>query len=140
MAQTKSIYREEMLERVSSPEQLNDYLRVTNPGIWMVLIGIIVLLAGLIAWSSIGTLETTAPATIVVEDNVAEIAIDTTQPLKAGMSVRVQDQEFEIDYTYEDARGVTLGEAQVDDLQDGRYNGVVVIESVHPIQFLIESR
>lgn len=140
MAQTKSIYREEMLERVSSPEQLNDYLRVTNPGIWMVLIGIIVLLAGLIAWSSIGTLETTAPATIVVQDNIAEIAIDTTQPLKAGMSVRVQDQEFEIDYTYEDARGVTLGEAQVDDLQDGRYNGVVVIESVHPIQFLIESR
>lgn len=140
MAQTKSIYREEMLERVSSPEQLNDYLRVTNPGIWMVLIGIIVLLAGLIAWSSIGTLETTAPATIVVQDNIAEIAIDTTQPLKAGMSVRVQDQEFEIDYTYEDARGVTLGEAQVDNLQDGRYNGVVVIESVHPIQFLIESR
>ena len=40
---------------------------------------------------------------------------------------------------YEDARGMILGEAQVD-LPDGRYDGIVVIESVHPIRFLFESR
>lgn len=139
MAQTQSVYREDVLERISSPEQLTSYLRVTNPGIWMTLVGIIVLLAGLIAWSTIGTLETTAPATIVVEDQIAEISIDTTQQLEAGMTVRVQDDEYTIDYTYQDVRGVTLGEAQMD-LPDGRYNGTVVLEIVHPIQFLLESR
>lgn len=139
MAKTQSVYREDVLERISSPEQLTSYLRVTNPGIWMTLVGIIVLLAGLIAWSTIGTLETTAPATIVVEDQIAEISIDTTQQLEAGMTVRVQDDEYTIDYTYQDVRGVTLGEAQMD-LPDGRYNGTVVLEIVHPIQFLLESR
>ena len=139
VAQTNSIYREEALKRISSPEQLTSYLRVTNPGIWAVLIGVIVLLAGLIAWSTIGTLETTAQATVVVEDHIAEISPDTPQQLKGGMVLRVRDQEYTIDYIYEDARGMILGEAQVD-LPDGRYDGIVVIESVHPIRFLFESR
>lgn len=139
MAQTKQIYREEVMERISSPEQLTSYLRVTNPGIWMVLAGIIMLLAGLIAWSTVGTLETTARATVQVESNVAEVAIEGVQKLEGGMALRVRDQECAIDYVYEDAFGRTLGEAQVS-LPDGRYDGVVVLEQVHPIEFLFESR
>ena len=110
--------------------------RGENP---LICIGVIVLLAGLIAWSTIGTLETTAQATVVVEDHIAEISPDTPQQLKGGMVLRVRDQEYTIDYIYEDARGMILGEAQVD-LPDGRYDGIVVIESVHPIRFLFESR
>ena len=34
----KSIFRQKALDRINSPEQLTDYLRVTNPGIWLVLI------------------------------------------------------------------------------------------------------
>ena len=29
----QKIFREKTIERISSPEQLTDYLRVTNPGI-----------------------------------------------------------------------------------------------------------
>ena len=36
------LFREKSLEAVESPEALNDYLRVTSPGIWMVL--------GLLSW------------------------------------------------------------------------------------------
>ena len=28
------LFREKNLERLESPEQLNDYLRVTSPGVW----------------------------------------------------------------------------------------------------------
>lgn len=139
MAQTKPIYREEVLERISSPEQLTSYLRVTNPGVWMVLIGVIMLLVGLIAWSTVGTLETTAPATIMVEDNLAHVAFESAEPIEGGVSVRVHDQEYAIDYVSQDVSGMTAGEAKVD-LPDGRYSGVVVLERVHPIQFLLESR
>ena len=139
MAQAKQIYRKEVLEKISSPEHLTSYLRVTNPGIWMVLIGVIVLLAGLIAWSTVGTLETTAHATVVVENSLAEVALDSGQPLEGGMSLRIHDQEYTIDYIYEDAVGRVLGESQVD-LPDGRYDGTVVTESIHPIAFLFESR
>ena len=59
----QTVFRQKTLERISSPEQLTDYLRVTNPGIWAVLAAVILLLAGLFAWSTVGTLETTADAT-----------------------------------------------------------------------------
>ena len=40
------IFRKKSLDRISSPEQLNDYIRVANPGIWMILAAVIILLAG----------------------------------------------------------------------------------------------
>ena len=43
--QKKQIFRKKTLERISSPEQLTDYLHVTNPGIW-VLFAVIILLLG----------------------------------------------------------------------------------------------
>lgn len=42
----KQIFRKKSVERVSSPEQLSDYIRVSNPSVWMTLAAIIVLLAG----------------------------------------------------------------------------------------------
>ena len=53
-----SIFRQKSMDRVSSPEQLNDYIKVTNPGIWVVLAAVIVLLLGFIVWGAVGTLET----------------------------------------------------------------------------------
>ena len=38
----KSVFRKQTLDRISSPEQLTDYLRVTNPGIWVVLAAVII--------------------------------------------------------------------------------------------------
>ena len=55
--QKKSIFREKSIRRVSSPEQLNDYIRVTTPSVWLVLIAIVVLLVGILAWSVFGTVE-----------------------------------------------------------------------------------
>ena len=31
----REIFREKSLERVESPEQLNDYIRVASPGVWL---------------------------------------------------------------------------------------------------------
>ena len=41
-----TLFRQKTLDRISSPEKLTDYLRVTNPGIWIFLAAVIVLLAG----------------------------------------------------------------------------------------------
>lgn len=40
----KDLYRKSTLEKFSSPEQLDRYLRVTSPGIWTVLLAVILLL------------------------------------------------------------------------------------------------
>ena len=36
------LFRKNSLERVSSPEQLNDYVKVSSPGIWIILAAVIV--------------------------------------------------------------------------------------------------
>ena len=51
------IFREKSLERVSSPEELNDYIRVTTPSVWIVLAATVVLLVGMLAWSVFGRVE-----------------------------------------------------------------------------------
>lgn len=49
------LFREKSLERISTPEQLNDYIKVTTPSVWLVLIAVVVLLVGIMAWSIMGT-------------------------------------------------------------------------------------
>ncbi len=51
------LFRKKNLERVSSPEELNDYIRVTTPSVWLVLIATVILLIGILAWSVFGTVE-----------------------------------------------------------------------------------
>ena len=52
--QDSGIFRQKSMERVSSPEALNDYIRVTTPSVWIVLLALVVLLAGMLAWSILG--------------------------------------------------------------------------------------
>ena len=42
----EQLFRKKSVDKVSSPEQLNEYIRVANPGVWMVLAAIVILLAG----------------------------------------------------------------------------------------------
>ena len=52
-----SIFREKSIERISSPDQMDDYIKVTTPSVWIALIAIVVLLIGILAWSILGTVE-----------------------------------------------------------------------------------
>lgn len=53
------LFRKVAIEHVSSPEELNDYIKVTTPGVWTVLIAVIVLLAALFFWGAYGSIEVT---------------------------------------------------------------------------------
>ncbi len=55
------IFREKSLERVQSPEQLNDYIKVTTPRVWLVLIAVILLLLGVIVWGIFGRVTVQTP-------------------------------------------------------------------------------
>lgn len=51
------IFRKKAMQRVSGPEDLNDYIRVTTPSLWIVMAAIVILLAGMLAWGFFGTVE-----------------------------------------------------------------------------------
>ena len=40
---SSTIFREKSLKKIASPEQMNDYIRVSSPSVWMVLTAVIVL-------------------------------------------------------------------------------------------------
>ncbi len=132
----KQIYRQKTLDRISSPEQLTDYLHVTNPGIWVLFAVIILLLAALFAWASIGQLETTAPARAAVADGTAQITVLNGARVGSGMKVRMGDAEFTVSAVEEDEMGRTVAYAPVA-LANGTYDAEIVVESVSPISFLL---
>lgn len=133
------LFRKEALDRISSPEQLKDYLKVTNPGVWLVLTAVIVLLAGVFVWSATGNMETTAAATVIVTDHEAKIVPLDPVNLKEGMTVKVIRREGLIAGVEKDEYGRTTGVSELM-LPDGTYNGVVVTDSVHAIDFLLKNR
>lgn len=136
--QKNSIFRQKSLETISSPEQLTDYLRVTNPSIWVILAAVILLLGGLFAWSTVGNLETIANGTAVVENGTAQILlIDTDKgTVSSGMTVRIGSEESEISTTEQDEYGRLIAYAPVS-VTDGKYDVKVVTESITPISFLL---
>ena len=52
-----SVFRDKSVTRVSSPEQLNDYIRVSPPAAFLALTAILLLLVGVIIWGWFGRLE-----------------------------------------------------------------------------------
>lgn len=135
----QTVFRKKTLERISSPDQLTDYLCVTNPGIWVVLVAVILLLAGVFAWSMVGTLETKTEVKIIVSEHTAQIIPLSSETLAEGMPLRVSGQEVRIASSQTDEYGRSVGVSEVN-LPDGIYDGIVVTEAVHPISFLMESR
>lgn len=52
-----TIFREKSMERINSPEEMNDYIKVASPGVWMVLLAIIFLFIGIVMWGIFDTVE-----------------------------------------------------------------------------------
>lgn len=69
--ENKKVFREKTLERISSPEHLNDYMRVTSPGVWLMLGAIIVLLVGVCVWGVFGHMDTVVKGAAAITDEQA---------------------------------------------------------------------
>ena len=133
-----AVFRKKTLDRISSPEDLTDYLKVTNPGVWVVLAAVIVLLCGIFVWSCVGTLETKEKASVIVEDHSAIVVLTDSNVLKEGMPLRVSTEEVTIASVYSDEYGRLVGKAEIA-LPDGTYEGTVITDQTHPIDFLTKA-
>jgi hypothetical protein len=72
----QSVFRKESLERVNSPEQLDEYIRVARPSVWLVVGALALLLLGFGIWHVVGSPEVslTASSDPVVEQLSQETA------------------------------------------------------------------
>ena len=119
----QKLYRQKSMDRISSPEQLNDYLRVTNVSVWVILAAVIILLAGMLVWSSTAAIESYAEGSSEVKGGVMTIRFQDQQfakKVEAGMPVRAGDTETVISSIGRDASGLFIATANTS-LADGFY-------------------
>ena len=135
--QKTKVFRQKSLDRISSPEQLNDYLKVTDPGIWAIMAAVILLFGGLIAWSMAGRIESFEDGVALVENGQAQILVTepTRSEIKSGMALRLGGREYTVTNVENDDSGRIIAYAPVSEA-NGKYDVQIVTESVHPISFL----
>jgi len=151
------IFREKSMQQLSAPEQLTGYLRVTGPGVWVTLSGIIVLLAGLFFWGTFGTIISSVTAPAEVKDGVVSCYILTTDLNSKMSEVKIEIGDVEIMAETGDAKKRTMNASDNQqlyesgylspgknvniltgetDLADGFYNADVTVEKIKPIALL----
>ena len=91
-----NVYREKSVERVSSPEQLNDYIKVSNPGIWIILFAVIALLVGFIVWGVVARLETKLSVVAVSTENgvVCYVKEGDFASVEKGQTIHIGDNDY----------------------------------------------
>lgn len=154
----KNIFRQESLDRITSPDDLNDYIRVYRPGVWLLVVAAVVLLAGFLIWTALGYLPTTVPVVCVAENGSLTGFVSDASEIKPGQTVRIGDTEgrvrsvssmplsseeiskrYDSDYTL---HLLNIGDWNYEvviaaaDVPDGLTEGTIVTDAVHPIQFI----
>ena len=152
------LFRKKSIDRISSPEQLNDYIRVSTPSVWMLLSAIVILLAGVCVWGVFGHMDTTLPAVAVAENGVVKAYVKEADAAKisveAVVSVNgtegrvslISGQPMPVDGTFTDymrhvgalQEGTWVYAVTLDvDCADGVYPAKIVIDSVSPMSFVL---
>lgn len=153
----EQIFRKKSIDRVSSPEQLNEYIRVSNPSVWIILSAIIILLIGVCVWGVLGHLDTTL-STVAIADGQTRIYIKEAdiEKVAVGMTVtigeaqctvtEIKSQPAAIDNSFSDY-ALHVGELQQGEwvyevivsgeVTEGIHAAKIIVERVSPMSFVL---
>lgn len=151
------IFREKSFSKVSSPEQLNDYIRVAEPGVFLILAAVIVFLAGACIWGIFGRLDAVVHTAGECKDGIVTCYVKETDisAVQVGMPITVDGEQgtvTEIEETPIKAEegadawllhlgGISEGEWVYPikgsvSASDGIYETQITVESVSPMSFV----
>jgi len=151
------IFRKKSLDKISSPEELDKYIKTTTPSFIILFISVITLLSGLLVWSLIGKIETKSEIgfSVVGGSAVSYIKESDYSKLTEESFLKYDNQSFEIkeiaqapvqaneasdNYLLHIAE-ISIGEWYYEvysftTLADGNYAGAIVFESISPFSFI----
>lgn len=154
---SNEIFRKKSLDRISSPEQLTDYIKASNPGVWLTLGAIAVLLIGICVWGIFGKLDTKLTVAAESENGrlVCYVKESDIGKIKSDMKVAINGTEYGINDISSKPVSVEegfeeyalhIGDIKTGEwvfivsadgsLPDGIYTGEIVIDSVAPMSFV----
>ncbi|WP_026528784.1 hypothetical protein [Butyrivibrio sp. VCD2006] len=134
------IFRDKSMDNISSPEQLNDYLKVTKPSVWVVLFAIILLLIGLFIWSSFAYITSSVEGVADVKEGKMTVHFtddDFSENLKEGMEIVIGDTKIPITSIGRDDDGHVFAVADTK-LDDGSYHAFVHYKKTQVLRLLFD--
>lgn len=155
---SEKLFREKSIKRITSPEELNDYLKVTTPGVWILLASVIILLVGALVWAIFGTMNTEI-STVAINTTGNEIRIYVKESkiseVEVGQTVKINGSEYTIDEIERDPISIDnsfpdyvlhVGNLQVGEwayraivnaeIEPGVYEAKIVVESIKPLSLI----
>lgn len=132
----EDIFRKKNLDKVNSPENLNDYIKVSNPGMWLIIAAVLVLIAGACIWGFFGHIDTKVPVTATVENGMAYFAADGTD-MNEGTVVEIGGERCVVSTVENSESGVSFMLGAKTNLPDGIYEANVITESIKPVSFIL---
>ena len=93
-----SIFNRKASEKLRNPDDLDKYIRVTKPSVWVVLLACVVLLAGLLAWGVFGTVATSVSAMATEVDGTVYCFLDaeTASKVHVGDNANIDGEQMEV--------------------------------------------
>lgn len=160
----EELYRRSSLEKLVSPDSLDEYIKIERPHTWLTLTAVFVLIAALAVWMGASRLKTTVGVSgIAYEGKVyAWIAPENAQKLKEGMKAEIKNRKIgeiekvsEEPVSREDAGGSFVSDyfraAQLSDWNtalvietDGEFSDgetlklQIVTQELNPLEFLTD--
>ena len=152
------LFREKSIETIESPEALNDYLRVTSPGIWLILGAVVLFLTGVCIWGVFGHIDSTMDTAVVAQDGGVDCLVpkEAISGVLENPAVEIADSNYalkpstlepEIISEDTDIYVLLTGNLEVGQivyripvdasLEEGTYSGKVVTEKLTPISLLL---
>ena len=125
--------------KISSPEQHNDYLKVTSPKIWLLLVAIALLVAGLLLWSGFTTIESYASGTARAVGGELTVTFDDAtkaSKVQPGMEMEVGDVKTEVLTVGTGSDGQMVASARAN-IPDGSYTVRVGYRTTQVISMLL---
>lgn len=134
-------------DSIKSPDDLNSYLRVTNPSMWFVFAAVLILLVGLIIGSSFYEIKTTIYTTAIVKNNNIYIqpSPDIEPEERMLFTVEYVDTKANVEKNYDEYIDAVEYDEEIDDfvgtvfgtegIPDGEYSAYTV-KSDTPISYL----
>ena len=92
------LFRKSALDKISSPEQLNEYMKVAGAGVWFILAGLAVTFAAFFLWGITGSIPETVEVTgTTLEFDMVDspmfvycyLPVEYSKLIEEGMHVRV---------------------------------------------------
>lgn len=151
-------------DRIKSPDNLNEYIKIATPGMWMGLLAILTFTVGMVFWCIFAKLETRENSAVVVKDGAAKCYLDENMQSYSNdsMTIRIENEVYNLgehgremekltmDNDSDESLLYLMGKSnpgwyyiyEIEDvnLKDGVYKGVIVIDSVKPISFIINRK